>query len=311
MMRNRAVPVLISPMGPPGPAPARAGPAKRPGTGLASSLSVMTAVSRHHVSVSGRLDGPPIVFVHGFGCDQHMWRHVTTAFESTHRVVLMDLMGAGGSDVSAYDPQRYSSLEGFAADVTDVVRELDLHDAVLVGHSVSAMLIAMSQLAEPDRVGALVMVAPSPRYINEPGYTGGFGEEDIDELLESLASNYLGWSAALAPAIMGNSERPALGEELTESFCRMNPAIARLFASVTFRSDSRDLLPQISVPTLVLQCTDDILAPVSVGEYVAERVPGGSLVLLEATGHCPHLSDPLPTTEAIAVFVHNLDLVPA
>ncbi|MGA8846746.1 MAG: alpha/beta hydrolase [Nocardioides sp.] len=271
----------------------------------------MNAVSRHHVSVSGRPDGPPIVFVHGFGCDQHMWRNVTPAFADEYRIVMMDLMGAGGSDVSSFDPQRYSSLEGYAADITEVVRELDLRDAVLVGHSVSAMLVALTQQAEPERVAALVMVAPSPRYIDEPGYTGGFGEEDVDELLESLGSNYLGWSAAMAPAIMGNPERPALGEELTESFCRMDPAIARLFASVTFRSDSRALLPQIEVPTLVLQCTDDVLAPVAVGEYVADTIPRGTLVLLETTGHCPHLSDPVPTTEAIVTFVHDLGLVPA
>ena len=246
------------------------------------------------------------MFVHGFGCDQNMWRHVVPAFESTHRVVLMDLVGAGGSDASDFDPERYSSLDAFAAGIIEVVRELDLRDAVLVGHSVSAMLVAMTQLAEPARVASLVMVAPSPRYIDEPGYVGGFGAEDIDELLESLASNYLGWSETMAPAIMGNADRPDLGEELTESFCRMHPAIAQVFAEATFRSDSRALLPQIDVPTLVLQCTDDLIAPVVVGEYVADQVPQGSLELLEATGHCPHLSDPASTTEAIAAFVNDL-----
>ncbi|ANH38898.1 Sigma factor SigB regulation protein RsbQ [Nocardioides dokdonensis FR1436] len=271
----------------------------------------MSALIRHSVSVSGRPDGPPIVFVHGFGCDKNMWRHVAPAFEAEHRVVLMDLMGAGGSDLATYDPERYSTLEGYAADVTEVVRELDLRDAVLVGHSVSAMLVAMTQLAEPERVKALVMVAPSPRYTDTADYTGGFAEEDIDELLESLGSNYLGWSAAMAPAIMGNAERPELGEELTETFCRMDPAIARRFATATFRSDSRDLLPRISAPTLVLQCTNDVIAPISVGEYVAEQVPAGSLVLLEATGHCPNLSAPTQTTAAIDSFVRGLDVVPA
>lgn len=271
----------------------------------------MTAVSRHNVSVSGRADGPPILFVHGFGCDKNMWRNVTTEFESTHRVVLMDLMGAGGSDTSTFDRELYSTLEGYAADVTAVVRELDLHEAVLVGHSVAAMLIAMTQVAEAERVAALVMVAPSPCYLNEPDYVGGFEKADIDELLESLASNYLGWSAAMAPAIMANAERPALGEELAASFCRMDPTIARLFAEATFRSDSRDLLPRIGVPTLVLQCTDDVIAPISVGQYVAEHVPAGRMVLLEATGHCPHLSAPIATTEAIAAFVHDLELVSA
>ena len=266
----------------------------------------MEATVRHHVSVSGRPDGPPMVFVHGFGCDQNMWRYVAPAFEAEHRVVLMDLMGAGGSDSSSFDPDRYASLEGFADDITQVVRELDLRGAVLVGHSVAAMLTAMTQLAEPERVAALVMVAPSPRYIDEPGYVGGFAEDDIDELLESLASNYLGWSAVMAPAIMGNPEQPALGDELTESFCRMDPTIARSFATATFRSDSRTLLPRISVPTLVLQCSRDVIAPVAVGEFVAEQIPGGVLVLLEATGHCPNLSAPEATTEAIAAFVGRL-----
>lgn len=266
----------------------------------------MTPLARHNVSVSGRADGPPILFVHGFGCDQNMWRHVAPAFEDTHRVVLMDLIGAGGSDASSFDPEVYSSLEAYAADVTEVVRELDLRDAVLVGHSVSAMLIAMTQLDEPDRVASLVMVSPSPRYIDEPGYTGGFDEADIDELLESVASNYLGWSTAMAPSVMGNAERPELGDELTASFCRMDPAIAQVFADVTFRSDCRDLLPRVTVPTLVLQCREDVIAPIAVGEYVADQVPGGSLVLLDATGHCPHLSAPQPTTDAIVSFVRDL-----
>lgn len=267
----------------------------------------MSALIRHDVSVSGRPDSPPIVFVHGFGCDKNMWRHVAPTFEQTHRVVLMDLMGAGGSDTSAYDEERYSALEGYADDITQVVEELELQDAVLVGHSVSAMLVAMTQLAVPERIAGLVMVAPSPRYVDGPGYVGGFAEEDVEELLDSLASNYLGWSTAMAPAIMGNPERPELGDELTESFCRMDPAMARRFATATFRGDHRDLLPLISVPTLVLQCSDDVIAPVTVGEYVAQHVPRASLVMLEATGHCPNLSAPVPTTQAIADFVTGLD----
>lgn len=271
----------------------------------------MSAVSRHAVSVTGRPEAPPMLFVHGFGCDQHMWRHVAPAFEETRRVVLMDLMGAGASDLSAYDEQRYSALEGYADDITQVVRDLDLRDVVLVGHSVAAMLVAMTAVAEPGRVAGLVMVAPSPRYVDAPGYTGGFAEEDIDELLDSLASNYLGWSSAMAPAIMGNADRPELGAELTESFCRMDPEVARRFADATFRSDHRDLLPQVDVPTLVLQCTDDVIAPVAVGEYVAQHLPQGSLVMLEATGHCPNLSAPDATGRAIADFVGGLDAVTA
>jgi sigma-B regulation protein RsbQ len=266
----------------------------------------MDARDRHHVVESGRPDGRPMVFVHGFGCDQNMWRHVAPAFAEDHRVVLLDLVGAGGSR-ARYDAERYATLQGYADDVLEVLRELDLHDVVFVGHSVSAMIGARAQIADPDRFRALVMVSPSPRYVDDPatGYTGGFAEDDIDELLESLASNYLGWSSTMAPVIVGNADRPELGQELTASFCRMDPDIARGFATTTFRSDSRDDLPRISVPTLVLQCREDVIAPVSVGEHVAASVPDGTLVVLDATGHCPNLSAPDETIRAISGFVRT------
>ncbi|WP_182526140.1 alpha/beta fold hydrolase [Nocardioides dongkuii] len=266
----------------------------------------MDARERHHVVESGRPDGQPMVFVHGFGCDQNMWRHVAPAFEDDFRVVLLDLVGAGGSRAT-YDAQRYASLQGYADDVLEVLRELDLRDVVLVGHSVAAMIGGLAQVTEPDRFASLVMVAPSPRYVDDPatGYVGGFAEEDIDELLESLGSNYLGWSSAMAPVIVGNADRPELGQELTASFCRMDPVVARGFATATFRSDSREDLPRISVPTLVLQCTQDAIAPVAVGEYVAAAIPDGSLVMLDATGHCPNLSAPDQTVAAIAPFVRG------
>lgn len=263
----------------------------------------MNVIARHQIRVSGVPDGQPIVFAHGFGCDQHMWRLVAPQFEDRFRVVTFDHIGAGGSDASAYDPVRHGTLQGYADDVLAILHELDLHDVILVGHSVSATIAVLAANAEPDRFARLVLVGPSPRYVDDDGYTGGFSEADIAELLESLDSNYLGWSRAMAPAIMGNADRPELGAELTESFCRTDPDLARRFARVTFLSDNRADLQKVSVPTLVLQCTQDVIAPVAVGEYVTDAVPDARMVLLDATGHCPHLSAPDATTAAIAAFV--------
>ena len=266
----------------------------------------MTTVDQLNVRTSGRPDGQPILFVHGFGCDQHMWRLVAPAFEADHRVVTFDLVGAGGSDPAAWDPDRYVSLDAYAEDILTVVRGLDLDDVVVVGHSVSAMSAVLAAVAEPERFAGLVLVGPSPRYIDDEGYRGGFSETDIEELLSSLASNYLGWSAAMAPVIMGNPEQPTLGAELTESFCRMDPDVARQFARVTFLSDCREVLPSVRTPTLVLQCSQDVIAPVEVGQYVADAIPGGRMVLLDATGHCPHLSAPSDTITAILDFLPTL-----
>jgi sigma-B regulation protein RsbQ len=270
----------------------------------------VTTADQLNVRTSGAPDGQPMLFVHGFGCDQHMWRLVTPAFEADHLVVSFDLVGAGGSDPAAWDPDRYDSLDAYAEDILTVVRGLDLYEVVLVGHSVSAMTAVLASIAEPERFAGLVLIGPSPRYVDEDGYRGGFSEADIQELLSSLDSNYLGWSAAMAPVIMGNADRPALGGELTDSFCRMDPEVARQFARVTFLSDCRAALPSVTTPTLVLQCRHDVIAPMEVGQYVADAVPGGQLVLLEATGHCPHLSAPEATVEAIQGFLPSVAPVP-
>lgn len=267
----------------------------------------MDPLARHQVVVSGAEGGQPMLFAHGFGCDQTMWRHVAPAFADRHRVITFDHVGAGGSDLSTYDPQKYADLRGYASDVLDIVRALDLHDVVFVGHSVSAMIGALAAIEEPERFSSLVMVGPSPRYIDDDGYTGGFSRQDIDELLDSLASNFLGWSAAMAPVIVGNPDRAELGTELTASFCRMDPDIAHQFASATFLSDNRDDLPRVLVPTLVLQCTDDSIAPDSVGAFVADAVQDGTLVQLAATGHCPNLSAPEETIAAIDDFLRRRD----
>lgn len=265
----------------------------------------MTVLERHHVRVTGRPDGQPLVLAHGYGCDQQMWRYVAPRFEDEYRVVTFDHAGAGGSAPDAYDPQRHATLDGYAQDVLAIVHELDLTDVVLVGHSVSAMIAVLAANAEPERFAGLVLVGPSPRYVDDDGYTGGFSRADVEELLESLDSNYLGWSSTMAPVIMGNPDRPELGAELTESFCRTDPEIARRFAAATFLSDNRADLPRVSVPTLVLQCREDVIAPVAVGEYVRDAIPGAEMVVLDATGHCPNLSAPEATTDAIAAFLRT------
>jgi sigma-B regulation protein RsbQ len=260
-------------------------------------------VARNNVVSSGRADGQPIVFSHGFGCDQNMWRFVAPAFEDRYRFILFDHVGAGKSDPAAYDRARYSTLAGYAEDVLEICRQLELRDVIFVGHSVSAMIGALAAVSEPSRFDRLVLIGPSPRYLDDHGYVGGFSREDIDGLLDSLESNYLGWSAAMAPVIMGNPERPELGEELTNSFCRTDPAIARQFARVTFLSDNRPDLGKVEVPCLVLQCREDVIAPLEVGEFVKRELPQAELVILDATGHCPNLSAPAETIAAIEAFL--------
>ena len=266
----------------------------------------MLAVARLNVRVFGPADGQPMVFAHGFGCDQQMWRHVTPAFTDTHRVVVFDHVGCGGSDTASYDVDEYSTLDRYAADVIEILTELDLSDVIFVGHSVSAMIGVLASLSAPERFAALVLVGPSPRYIDDGDYVGGFAESDIAELLDSLDSNYLGWSRATAPMIMGEQDDPELSDELTESFCRLDPVIARQFARVTFLSDNRDDLERVSVPTLIVQCAYDVIAPPVVGSYVNERIPGSKLQVLEVAGHCPNLSAPSATARAIRAFVAGL-----
>jgi sigma-B regulation protein RsbQ len=263
----------------------------------------VAALARNNVHVSGQHGGQPMVFAHGFGCDQNMWRFVTPAFEDDYRIVLFDHVGAGNSDLSAYDCERYATLDGYAEDVLEICFELELEDVVFVGHSVSSMIGVLAAHREPGRFARLVLVGPSPRYIDDAGYTGGFSAEDIDGLLEQMDSNYLGWSGAMAPVIMGNSERPELAEELNNSFCRTDPEIARHFARVTFTSDNRSDLAVVATPALVLQCRDDAIAPMEVGAYVARAMPNATLEILDATGHCPNLSAPGETIAAIKSFL--------
>jgi sigma-B regulation protein RsbQ len=262
----------------------------------------MSALKRNNVRILGR-GTKPMIFAHGYGCDQNMWRLVTPAFQDEYQLILFDHVGAGQSDLSAYNRARYGTLKGYAEDVLEICRELDLKDAVLVGHSVSSMIGVLAAIAEPARFDRLVLIGPSPCYINDGDYVGGFNREDIDGLLESLESNYLGWSSSMAPVIMGNPERPHLGEELANSFCRTHPEIAKHFARVTFLSDNRADLPKVRTRALLLQCSEDVIAPEAVGEYLHRHMPGSELRVLAATGHCPHLSAPEETIAAMKAFL--------
>jgi sigma-B regulation protein RsbQ len=262
----------------------------------------MDPLEAHNVAVSGRGDRF-MMFAHGFGCDRNMWRFVAPAFEETHRVVLFDHVGCGTADASAYDPERHSTLQGYADDVVGIARALGVSDGIFVGHSVSAMIGILAARTAPELFGRLVLIGPSPCYINDGDYRGGFERSDIEELMTFMDSNFLGWSAALTPQIMGNPDRPELAEELNNSFCRTDPDIAKQFARVTFLSDNRQDLEGVTLPVLILQCSDDLIAPDPVGTFVHERLPASRLVKLKATGHCPNLSAPEETVEAIRAWI--------
>ncbi len=262
----------------------------------------MAVLSRNNVHVSGRGD-QAMIFAHGYGCDQNMWRFVAPAFEDSHRVVLFDHVGSGRSDLSAYDRSKYASLAGYADDVLEICDTVDAQRPVLVGHSVSSIIGILAAVKDPARFEKLVLIAPSPCFINDGDYVGGFAREDIEELLEVLDSNYLGWSSQMAPVIMGNPDRPELGQELTNSFCQSDPEISKHFARVTFMADHRSDLAGVSTPSLILQCSQDAIAPTCVGEYMQRSLAGSRLVVMEATGHCPHLSAPDETIAAIKSFL--------
>ena len=257
---------------------------------------------RNNVRVFGK-GTQPMLFAHGFGCDQNMWRFVTPAFEEDYRIVLFDYVGAGKSDVSAYNPERYSSLQGYAQDILDICAELQLNDVILVGHSVSSMTGLLAAVEAPGYFSHIIMVGPSPCYINEEGYVGGFERRDIEGLLETMEKNYIGWANFLAPNIMGHKERPELGQELADSFCSTDPVIASQFARATFFSDNRRDLAKLKVPSLILQCSEDIIAPVEVGQYLHRQVPGSTLKVMSATGHCPHMSEPEETIAIIKDYL--------
>jgi len=260
---------------------------------------------RNNVNVLGT-SGQPMVFAHGFGCDQNMWRFIAPAFADDYRLVLFDYVGHGKSDLTAYNPERYRSLGGYAEDVLDVCHALNLRDVVLVGHSVSSIVGVLAAVKEPELFHSVVCVSPSPRYINDVGYVGGFERNDIEELLNTMDRNYIGWANYLAPIVMGAPERPDLTNELTESFCSTDPRVARQFAEVTFLSDNRHDLPKMRVPSLILQCSEDVIAPLEVGRYMHAHTPHSTLRIMKATGHCPHMSAPAETITLMKAYLAEL-----
>jgi sigma-B regulation protein RsbQ len=259
---------------------------------------------RNNIRVAGA-GAKTMVLAHGFGCDQHMWRFVVPAFENHYRIVLFDHVGAGKSDLAQYCPEKYGTLQGYADDVLEIIEATEAAPAVFIGHSVSAMIGVLAALKQPSAFSCLILVGPSAYYINDGDYEGGFDKADIDSLLETLDSNYMGWSSTMAPVIMGNTNRPVLAEELTESFCRTDPEIASQFARVTFLSDNRRDLSSVKTPALILQCSQDVIAPQSVGEFVHRNIAGSELVILRATGHCPHLSAPEETITAMRNYLER------
>lgn len=264
----------------------------------------MSALKRNNVVVRGSGSGA-MIFAHGYGCDQNMWRYITPAFEQTYRTVLFDHIGAGKSDLTAFDKDKYATLDGYAQDVLDIIDELKLTDVVFVGHSVSAMIGALAAAKRPELFKKLILVGPSPRYVNDGDYIGGFTRDQIDELLLSLEDNHFGWSRTMAPVIMANPDRAELGEELATSFCSMDPEIAKHFARTTFLDDSRAVLSSVLTPSLILQCANDIIAPAEVGDYVHQSMPNSTLKYMEATGHCPHLSAPEETITLMREYLHG------
>ncbi len=262
----------------------------------------MQAIQRNNVKVIGSGE-KTLVLAHGYGCDQNTWRHIVPSFSKDYKVVLFDYVGSGLSDATAFDRTRYSTLRGYADDVLEILQELDLKHIHFVGHSVSSMIGALASIKEPDRIATITMIGPSACYLNDGTYIGGFGQADIDSLLETLENNHVAWSATMAPLIMGNLETPELAEELAASFCRMDPFLASHFARVTFLSDNRADLPLVKARTLVLQCQKDVIAGVNVGEYVHQCIPESQFVLMEATGHCPHMSTPKEVIQHIRHFL--------
>jgi sigma-B regulation protein RsbQ len=266
--------------------------------------------ARNNVVIRGQ-GTQPMLFAHGFGCDQTMWRFVTPAFEDEYRIVLFDYVGSGKSEWSAYDPERYSTLDGYARDVLEICQELDLRDVIFVGHSVSSMVGVLAANQETERFSDLILIGPSPRYINDSDYVGGFERADIEGLLDTMERNYLGWASFLTPVIMKNPDRPELTKELEASFCSTDPEIARRFAEATFYADNRADLSQVRVPSLVLQCSEDAIAPPEVGEYVHRHLSGSRFRIMEATGHCPHMSHPEETVRMMKDYLATRSTEPA
>lgn len=264
----------------------------------------MNITKRNNVTIRGKGE-QTMMFVHGFGCDQNMWRYIVPAFEDQYRTILIDHVGAGGSDLSCYNVEKYSVLDGYASDIIEVLKDTGVTNVVFVGHSVSALIGIIAAQKAPELFDRLILIGPSPSYINDVDYIGGFTRPQIEELLDSMDNNHLGWSMAMAPVIMGNPDRKELGTELANSFCRTDPAIAKHFARVTFLTDKRSILSDTQTPSLILQCSSDVIAPLEVGHYLHKHLKQSKLVIMKATGHCPNLSAPEETINEMKKYLNN------
>lgn len=264
-------------------------------------------LKRNNVQIFGEGD-KTILFAHGFGCDQNMWRYITPAYKENYKIVLFDYVGCGNSNLGSYNDERYSTLNGYAHDIIEICNALNLKDIIFAGHSVSAMIGVLAYVQAPQLFQKMIFVCPSPRYINDEGYIGGFEKQELEELLHLMDSDYMGWAGFLAPIVMKNHDKPELTEELKKSFCSADPVITKKFAQVTFFSDNRKDLNNINIPTLILQCAHDLIAPNEVGDFVHKNIPGSTLVNMEATGHCPHMSHPEETIKKINEFLETSEV---
>lgn len=262
-----------------------------------------SVLSRNNVSITGK-GTQAMIFAPGFGCDQNMWRLVAPAFEENYRIILFDYVGSGKSDYKAYSSSKYSNLYGYAQDVLDICAALELKEVIFIGHSVGSIIGMLASIQEPNRFDRLIMIGPSPCYLNDPpNYKGGFEREDLEGLIDMMEMNYIGWANYLAQVIMKNPDRPELSRELEASFCSTNPIVARQFATATFFADNREDLPKVVVPSLILQCSEDAIAPLEVGHYMHHHLPESTLYLMQATGHCPHMSHPEETIHLINEYL--------
>ena len=265
----------------------------------------MNSISlRNNIKVVGKKNAPTLLLAHGFGCDQNMWRFILPALEPHYQVVLFDYVGSGNSLLTDYSQQKYSTLAGYAQDIKDVITELHLKDVTIIGHSVSSIIASIAAIELPDIIKKIVMVCPSPCFLNiPPDYQGGFEKSDLTELIALMDKNYIGWANYLAPLVMGNSQSPALIGELSGSFCSTDPLVAKTFANATFFSDHRAILKNIPCPVLILQSSSDTLASVNVGQYMADNIVQSEMAVIKAEGHCLHMTHPEIVSQYIIDYV--------
>jgi sigma-B regulation protein RsbQ len=267
-------------------------------------MNAYNIIERNNISISGNLDGPPLLMAHGFGCDQNMWRFMKPELEKKYKVILFDYVGSGKSLLSDYSSERYSDLEGYAADIIDILEALELKNVSVIGHSVSSIITAIAYLKKPALISNIVMICPSPCFLNfPPDYHGGFERSDLKELIDLMDKNYIGWADYLAPLVMGTANGAELVGELSGSFCSTDPLIAKNFANATFFSDYRHILPNLACPILLIQSASDALANVKIGEYMNQKIPASRLEIIDAEGHCLHMTNHNEIMPAVLKFL--------